>query len=330
VTESAAVPLDDAPTTGVSLLLPVEPLADADALVEADALDDAEELADDEAFCAAADTVPRGAGELAQLGLDVAWVLFLPPVLGLLVRSLALGDAGGLSAGLPPSVTFGLGLSLGPVPPLGLPPAPTDGVSVALAVLLALPLTLPLDDVGGAVEVWLTVPGAVVLVCAWVRCADGDTHGGGEVWPAPPGLMLSPPPTVLGASTGDRPSVAGALLEGVLMFNAEPMASATCATVARAGGTAESTTPTANTAAPNAKAGRSIAWRQSRGRRCWRLCSGACAARWPQAPSPRISLFHKRQIASQIPARPVGMLARAPRDRILSRIRSRPSAPGST
>jgi hypothetical protein len=308
----------------VPLLLPVEPLADADALAEA------EELADDEALGEAADTVPRAAGELAQLGLAVASALFLPPVLELRVLSLTLGDAGGLAVGLPPSVTLGLGLGLGPVPPLGLPPAPTDGVPVALAVALAVPLALPLDDGGGAVEVWLALPGAVVLVCAWVRCADGGTHGAGEVRPATPGLVLSPPAAVVGASTGDRPSAAGALLEGVLMFNAEPMASASWATVARAGGTAESTTPTANTAAPTAKAGRSIAWRQSRGRRCWRLCSCRCAARWPEAPSPRISLFHRRLIASQIAARPLGMLAWAGRDRILSRIRSRPSAPGST
>jgi hypothetical protein len=324
----------------VPLLSPVEPLADADALAEA------EELADDEALGEAADTVPRAAGELAQLGLAVASALFLPPVLELRVLSLTLVDAGGLAVGLPPSVTLGLGLGLGPVPPLGLPPAPTDGVPVPPAptdgvpvppaptdgvpVALAVPLALPLDDGGGAVEVWLALPGAVVLVCAWVRCADGDAHGAGEVRPATPGLVLSPPAAVVGASTGDRPSAAGALLEGVLMFNAEPMASASWATVARAGGTAESTTPTANTAAPTAKAGRSIAWRQSRGRRCWRLCSCRCAARWPEAPSPRISLFHRRLIASQIAARPLGMLAWAGRDRILSRIRSRPSAPGST
>ncbi len=322
--------MDDAPTTGVSLLLPVEPLVDADALVEADALDEAEELAEDEAFSEAADTVPRAGGELAQLGIDVAWVLFLPPVLELLVLSLALGDAGGVSVGLPPSVTLGLGLSVGPVPPLGLPPEPTGGVSVALTVPLAVPLPLPLDDVAGAVEVWLARLGAVVLVCAWVRCTDGDTQGAGEVFLATPGLVLGPAPTVVGTGAGDWPSVAGALLEGVLMFKAEPMASATCAMVERAGGTAESTTPTANTAAPTAKAGRSIAWRQSRGRRCWRLCSCRCDARWPEAPSPRMSLFHRRLIASQIPARPLGMLAWAGRDRILSRIRSRPSAPGST
>jgi hypothetical protein len=149
------------PTTGVSLLLP-DALVDADALADADALDEAEELADDEAPGAAADTVPRAAGELAQLWLAVASALFLPPVL----ESLALGDAGGLAVGLPPSVTLGLGLGLGPVPPLGLPPAPTDGVSVALAVPRAFPL--PLEDGGGAVEVWLALLGAVVLVCAWV------------------------------------------------------------------------------------------------------------------------------------------------------------------
>ena len=40
-----------------------------------------------------------------------------------------------------------------------------------------------------------------------------------------------------------------------------------CTIAWRAGGTTDRTTPTANTAAPTAKAGRSIASRQSRGRR---------------------------------------------------------------
>jgi hypothetical protein len=60
--------------------------------------------------------------------------------------------------------------------------------------------------------------------------------------------------------------VAPAPLDELLMFKAEPMASPTCTIAWRAGGMTDRTTPTANTATPTAKAGRSIASRQSLGR----------------------------------------------------------------
>jgi hypothetical protein len=50
------------------------------------------------------------------------------------------------------------------------------------------------------------------------------------------------------------------------MLKADPMASPTCTTAWRAGGMTARTTPAANTATPAAKAGRSIASRQSLGR----------------------------------------------------------------
>jgi hypothetical protein len=103
------------------------------------------------------------------------------------------------------------------------------------------------------------------------------------------------------------------------MLRAAPMTFPTCTIACRAGGTADRTTPTANTAAPTAKAGRSMASRQSRGRRGAPLRP----AGWP---SRRI---HPK-MAGQTPRIPRSWLAWADRDRILSRIRSRPSAPGST
>jgi hypothetical protein len=116
-----------------------------------------------------------------------------------------------------------------------------------------------------------------------------------------------------------------ALEELLLMLKAEPMASLTCTNAERAGGTTDRTTPIANTAVPMAKAGRSMASRQSRGRRG----PGASFRRagWPRR---RISRASAAQMAIKTPRIPLGWLAWAGRDRILSRIRSRPSAPGST
>ena len=112
------------------------------------------------------------------------------------------------------------------------------------------------------------------------------------------------------------------------MLRAEPMAPVMCATSWRAGGTTDRTTPTANTAAPKAKAGRSMASRQSLGRRGSRRC-GACRC-GTRKPRRRISLAAAPETGSQTPRIHLGWLAWAGRDRILSRIRSRPSEPGST
>jgi hypothetical protein len=60
------------------------------------------------------------------------------------------------------------------------------------------------------------------------------------------------------------------------MLKAEPMASPTCTIAWRAGGTTDRITPTANTAAPTAKAGRSIASRQSLGRCASRRRADGC------------------------------------------------------
>jgi hypothetical protein len=124
------------------------------------------------------------------------------------------------------------------------------------------------------------------------------------------------------------PSVAPAPPEELLlMLRAEPMASPTWNIAWRAGGTTDRTKPTANTAVPTAKAGRSMASRQSRGGRGPGRCASLGRA---GGPSCRISLASAAQMAIQMPRIPLGWLAWAGRDRILSRIRSRPSAPGST
>ena len=136
------------------------------------------------------------------------------------------------------------------------------------------------------------------------------------------------PSAEVGTGVLPWPSVAPAPLEGpVLMLRAEPMSSPICTMIWRAGGTTARTTPTANTAAPTAKAGRSIASRQSRGRRGARRSSPRPAAQ-PRTEARRRD--RKPEMASQTPSAPLGRLAWAGRDRILSRIRSSPSAPGST
>ncbi len=112
------------------------------------------------------------------------------------------------------------------------------------------------------------------------------------------------------------------------MLKAEPMASPTCTIPWRVTGTTDRITPTANTAAPTAKAGRSMASRQSLGRRGSRRC-GACRC-GTRKPRRRISLTATPETPSHTPRTQLGWLACAGRDRILSRIRSRPSEPGST
>ncbi len=61
------------------------------------------------------------------------------------------------------------------------------------------------------------------------------------------------------------------------MLKAEPMASPTLINPWRVTGTTDRTTPSANTAAPKAKAGRSMASRQSLGRCGSRRCGSDCA-----------------------------------------------------
>ena len=151
-------------------------------------------------------------------------------------------------------------------------------------------------------------------------------QGVGVVTGATPGGLGCVSTETEGAGPLLWPSVTPGPLEELLL-KAELMALPTCIIAWRAGGTADRTTPMANTARPTANAGRSIASRQSLGR-CRSRGRGACRA-WPGRRRPT-RLAAKPEMASQTPRAPLGRRAWAGRDRILSRIRSRPSAPGST
>jgi hypothetical protein len=254
-----------------------------------------------------------GTGPLVVVGLGLLLGLLVADgVLVLVVLGLLLGLL--LDDGVP--VVVGLGLLLAPA----LEPA-----------VLSL-LWLPLDDVAGAVVVWVALVGELLVVCVADESGEADVQGvvpGG----CTPG-MLAP----AGVGTGALLATSVPPVElAELPVKAWPMALTVSIIAWCAGGTTDSTTPMANTATPTAKAGRSIASRQSVGRfggRCGTgfVCSspragGVCRTRSPRR---RQKAATKPEMASQTPSAPAGRLARAGRDRILSRIRSRPSVAGST
>jgi hypothetical protein len=271
----------------------------------------------DEDLVAAVETWPRVGAELVQLGLAVGWTLFLADPLEL---GLALEDVVGVVGAEPPGMALGVRLGL------GLALALLDALELALAVLPL--LVLPLEDVAGAVVVAVVPPGELLLVDVTDFCADGDAQAlreGGRITPR----LLDGPPACedAGEIVLPWPSAVGGALE-LVMLKAEPMALPTLINPWRVTGTTDRTTPTANTATPTAKAGRSMASRQSLGRRGSPRC-GACRC-GTRKPRRRISLAAAPETGSQTPRIQLGWLACAGRDRILSRIRSRPSEPGST
>jgi hypothetical protein len=282
----------------------------------------------DEALVAAVDTWPRVGAEFVQLGLDVGWALFLADPLELgLAPVLALEDVVGVADAEPPGLALGVTLSL------GLALALLDALELALAVLPL--LVLPLEDVAGAVVVAVVPLGELLLVGVADGCVDGDGQALREGCRTTAGLLVGTLP-VAGAGEIELawPSVPGVPLEELLPVMADQPASVTCRNPWRAGGTTDRTTPTANTAAPKAKAGRSMASRQSLGRRGGACRRGLCRCgpcRWGTGkPRRRISPAAAPERPSQLPRIQLGWLAWAGRDRILSRIRSRPSEPGST
>jgi len=330
---SLALPVDE-PTAGVSFALP----APDDALDEPDGVadvlafgldfaladDDGLFLGSDEDLAAAVDTWPLVGAKLVQLGLAVGRTLFLADPLELgLAPVLALEDVVGVAGAEPPGLALGVSLPLGLA--LGLPDAPEPALAVPPL------LVLPLEDVAGAVVVAVVPLGELVLADGADECVDGAQElGGGGTTTA--GLLDSPPSAAEGVGVMPWPPAAP-LFEELLMLKAEPMASLTWTTPWRAAGTTDKITPTANTAAPTAKAGRSMASRQSLGRRGSRRCGtcrcGTCRC-GTRKPRRRISLAAAPERPSQTPRIQLGWLAWAGRDRILSRIRSRPSEPGST
>jgi hypothetical protein len=257
-----------------------------------------------------------------QLGLAVVWTL-LADLLGLgLVLLLALEDVVGVADTEPPGLALGVRLTLG----LGL--ALTDVLELALTVLPL--LVLPPEDVAGAVVFAIVVLSELLLVGVADACVDGDGQALSERCAVAAALLDGALPAAEGARVTLEVAVL-ALFEGLLMLRAAPMASPTFIIAWRAGGTTDRTTPTANTAAPTAKAGRSMASRQSLGRCGSRRRGCDCV---PPRPAGmlrrRISLAATPEMPSQTPRIQLGWLACAGRDRILSRIRSRPSEPGST
>jgi hypothetical protein len=239
-------------------------------------------------------------------------------------------------------VGLSLGLPLVSVPPLGLGlPVPVVGlVGVTSGVgdgLDELGEAAGLDFAGAGVDELgfaaadvdeLDVAGAADVQD--VAAAAGAVRGGAadvaakvplppaEEWPP------APPPDELGAGLAVG-------LDPIRLENASCVAW-------RSGGTAASRTPTANTQMPTARAGRSIASRQSLGRCGTRrecLPAAPCAAgeacspripfqRWAR-PARNAAIARRKAASRDWPAR-----AWAGRDRIFSRIRSRPSGLGST
>ncbi len=327
------------PPRGASLVLPV---ADA-ALAESEgppagalALLLGFALADDEALCvgldddlaAAVDTWSCPGAGLVQLGLGVGRALFLadPVELGL-APVLALDDVVGVTDGEPPGLALGVSLALGLT--LALP----DGPELVLAVPPL--LVLPLEDVAGAVVVAVVPLGESLVAGVADECPDGDGQALREGGPAAAALLDGTPPGAEGVSRLVLwPSVAGGVpLAELLLLKAEPMASPTFTNPWRVAGTTDRTTPTANTAAPTAKAGLSMASRQSLGRcggRRWGACRRGPCRSGTRKPRRLISPAATPATPSQTPSIHRGWLACAGRDRILSRIRSRPSEPGST
>jgi len=220
-------------------------------------LDDDDELSLGEAEVV--DTVACAAVEVPQDGLGLAWMVFLavPLVVG---SPLALCDTDGVVVGVVSGVTLGVRV-LGE---LGLTLVLGEELPEELAALVVLaPLWLPLDDVTGAADVPVVL-GELLLPAATDRCEDCDVHGPGVDAAATLAGLLDGA-LLAGEATGVVPL--SSVLPGPLdagPLRAEPMASPTCTIACRAGGTTDRTTPKANTAAPTAKAGRSIASRQSR------------------------------------------------------------------
>jgi hypothetical protein len=238
-------------------------------------------------------------------------------------------------------VALALGLPLVGVPPLGL------GLPVPVVGLVGVTSGVGdgLDELGEAAGLDVFVAGVDELGFAAADVAEPEVAGpaGVQDVAAAAGAVLGaaevaakvplPPAEEWPAATrSDELGVGLAVgLDPIRLANAD------CA-VWRSGGTAASRTPTANTLMPTARAGRSIASRQSLGR-CGarRECLPAvpCAAGEPRSPRipfqrparlARNAAIARRKAASRdCPAR-----AWAGRDRIFSRIRSRPSGLGSS
>jgi hypothetical protein len=201
---------------------------------------------------------PVRAGDALQVGLGVGWRTFSSVVVGL---ALVLG----VEVTVPEVVGLGLLLSLGLADALEL----VLGLGEALALPLAVLLGLPAGDVAGVLGVPVdpvVLLGELDVDEAGDECTEGDAHADFDALGAAAGIGVGDSPATEGAE------VLGWAPPGPELAGEEPDMAAlrvepNWATACRAGGTAARTRPAAKTAAPIAKAGRSIASRQSTGRR---------------------------------------------------------------
>lgn len=281
--------------------------------------------------------------------LGVAWVeAAAEPVVGLELEGHDVEEASRcvVAGALLPDVERGgsvLGaLLLGSA--LSLVLTPVLGLEVSLPVDGLLGLTSGLGDALGKLEeadgLGFTEGDADELVLAAAAVDEADPAGlaGGHDDATPAGAVVNPPPPdVLPFNVPPPPAdwpPGCELVGGVGEFEARPD---TVAIPRYSGGMAARSTPTANTAMPTARAGRSIASRQSLGR---------CGARWeclgsaPEAagevcppgtarPRPTRPARNPAMASRKAAHRGNLAVAWAGRDWIFSRIRSRPSRLGS-
>ena len=290
-------------------------------------------VAVDVAVAGAVDPLAAGV-EAVGLGEGVVqWGVGAGPPLVACPDGLAwwLGLAVAVSLGLGLAVAVSLGLGLAVAVSLGL------GLSEGLAPGLAAPLlSAPLDDTAGLVVTAscageLALPDEPDAAGVADACLEVDEQGVALALGSRPAMLPdeSPEPVDTGAaewpSVDSVPDEAGVPVMAELRF--EPM----WAISLRVEGTTARTTPMRNTARPVAKAGRSIASRQSLGCFGARRSGARCPAgsrRRTREPRFRDSWVPNAAMAPQMAITPCRPLAWADRDRIFSRIWSRPSAPG--
>jgi hypothetical protein len=251
----------------------------------------------------------------------------------------------GLLLGLEAGLTLGLGLELAESPGLGLTVSLELGLPVSAGLvpgLVAPSLSLPLVDTAGLLVVALFCAGELALPDE--PDVDGVADACAEVVGQAVAAALGRMPAMCPEeSTGPLVVGAGSPFPSVDSVPDEAevpaMVELRCTSSWRAVGTTARTIPRTNTARPVAKAGRSMASRQSRG--CRAPCDpdergpdercpaerGPPARRARSATEPRYRST-KPEKAAQLAITPWCWLAWADRDWIFSRIRSRPSASG--
>ena len=237
----------------------------------------------------------------------------------------------GLGLGLEVTVPLGLGLGLEVTVSLGLGFPLSEGLALVLAAAV---LSSPLDDTAGLVVTAscvgeLVLPDEPDVVGVAEVCVEADAQVALGLGAMP--AMLPDESTALGDPEATPwPSVDPGPDELEVPLMTEPKFEERWAISLRVVGTMAKTTPRRNTARPVAKAGRSIASRQSVGRFGAR-CSderSAGSTRRTHEPRYRASWAPNAAMAPQAAITPCRPVAWADRDWIFSRIRSRPSAPG--